>query len=88
MRTSLNEIKQIEDYLSGRMVTSDMTLFEASLVTNKSLKQKVDWQRQTYDLVKSYGRRKLGAEISMVEDKVFTDRKFTRFQKSVLQIFK
>ncbi len=50
MRTSLNNIKAIEDYLFGRLATGDALLFEAHLLLNSDLPDDMRHQQNTYTM--------------------------------------
>ena len=52
MRTSLNNIKQTEDYLSGQMSAGDSLLFKAKMLIDPSLRLSVVMQQKTYLLIR------------------------------------
>src|SRR5690606_40796495 len=65
MRTSLNEIEQIEKYLLGGLKSEDRLLFQAELLLNPQKAENVYWQQKTYQLIQAYGRseeRRVGKE--------------------------
>ncbi len=88
MRTSLNNIKLIDDYLLGNMPTADALLFEANILLNAELAGGVSLQKQTHDIIKEYGRQSIRAEIAAVQYKLNTEAKHSRFMQHIANIFK
>lgn len=87
MRTSLSEIKNIEDYLLDQQQPEDKLVFEARMILNKDLQQKTEQQHQLYKLVRLYGRKKLRQEIEAVQQKLFSDSVHHKFRHTILNIF-
>lgn len=87
MRTSLNEIKYIEQHLLGKSTVEDQLVFQAQLQINQDLKQKSEAQKLLYELIKLSGRNALIAEIQQVQRKLFNEKKFQSFQNQVASIF-
>ncbi|WP_158797993.1 hypothetical protein [Pedobacter sp. L105] len=88
MRTSLNNIKAIEDYLSGRLAPGDMLLFEANTLLNKDLINDIQHQQNTYALVRQYSRQKLKDEIIAVQKILATAPQHSGFMKRITNLFK
>ncbi|SDH41563.1 hypothetical protein ACRQ5D_33510 [Mucilaginibacter sp. P25] len=87
MRTSLNEIKEIDDHVLGQTAPDDALLFEAKRIINPSLKYKVMWHKQTLTLVQQYGRNSLKAEIETVHQKLFSLPEHAGFRQKVMRLF-
>lgn len=87
MRTSLNEIKMIEDHLANRLNGEEELLFQARLILYPTLKDHVRWQEKVYSLVKSYGRRKLKEEIEEVHQKMFSAPEHEGFRNKIFNLF-
>lgn len=87
MRTSLNEIKEAEDYLLDKLSPQDALLFEARLILNPLLSENVEWQKKTYTIITSYSRNEIKKEASAVFDKLFNDPGKTGFRNKILSIF-
>ncbi|MEO6524187.1 MAG: hypothetical protein ABIN91_21050 [Mucilaginibacter sp.] len=86
MRTSLNEIKAIEDHLFNRNHPADSLLFQANLILNIPLRDKVALQNSTYQIVEQYGRKQLKAEIEAVHQKLLN--KPNSFMQRLISLFK
>ncbi|HYG38099.1 MAG TPA: hypothetical protein VD908_05745 [Cytophagales bacterium] len=86
MRTSLNDIKQIEAHLLSKMSNEDALLFEAQLLLDNQLKENLLWQQKTYALVKLYGRNKLKEELEQVHQQIFNTQ--PTFRTRILSFFK
>lgn len=88
MRTSLVEIEQIENLLLKRGNIQERLLTEAKILSSPKLKEKLDWQLRTYDLIRQYGREQISQEIKEVEQTVFNSTKHSSFQSRIRSIFK
>ena len=84
MRTSLNETKQIDDYLFHSV---DVHLFEAKLILQPALREKLQWQQRAYELVNMYGRQQLKAEIEAVHQKLFSEPEHRGFCRTIRAFF-
>ncbi|MDF9799632.1 hypothetical protein OKW21_004895 [Catalinimonas alkaloidigena] len=87
MRTSLNEIKAIEEYLLQEQQPEDLLLFEAHMMLDEALKEKVQRQQRIYQLVRAYGRQQLRAEIEAAHQQLFTQARHRSFRQKVLRLF-
>ena len=87
MRTSLNDIKHIDDYLLQYAGIADRALFEARLILQPALQENLAWQQKTYDIIKQYSRRRLKEEIESVHQQLFTEPEHITFRKKILAIF-
>lgn len=88
MRTSLNEIKEIDDHLMRLTTTGDALVFEAKIIIDDQLREKVSCQQHAYTLVQQYGRKKLKAEIEAVHQQLFNTPTPHGFVKKILALFK
>ena len=87
MRTSLNEIKAIEDHLLGYSHPANSLLFEANLILNAQLRDKVKLQKIAYQTVQQYGRQVLKAEIEAVHQKL-SKPAHNGFMQKIINLFK
>ncbi len=87
MRASLIEIKQIEDYLFRRMGKEDSLVFEAKLLLDDELRQKMLLQKKTYELVTLYSRKRLKEEIEEVHNKLFREPEHESFREKIVRLF-
>ena len=87
MRTSLNETKQIDDYLFAYAGAADALLFEARLILQPGLQEKMQWQQRTYEIIQQYSRRRLKAEIEAVHQQLFNEPEHISFRRKVLSFF-
>jgi len=88
MRTSLNNIKAIEDYLSGQMVHSDELLFEASMLLNSELINDIQHQQNTYVMIRQYSQQKMKAEIISIQEKLAAAPQHRGFMQHIVNLFK
>jgi hypothetical protein len=87
MRTSLNDIKQIDDYLLKYAGQADQRLFEARLILQPALREQLLWQQKTYAVIHQYSRRQLKAEIESVHQHLFTEPEHTSFRNRIMALF-
>jgi hypothetical protein len=87
MRTSLNNIKLIDDYLLNKVTKGDKLVFEANLILNPDLADGLLWQKQTHAMVNHYSRKKLKAEIENVHQQLFNAPGHKSFKQRILRLF-
>lgn len=87
MRASLNEIRQLEDYISSSLGPDDNLLLSARLVLDPRLRLNLTLQKKVYRLVYLYGRKKLQSEIESAHRRLFDDPGKKDFQQSILDLF-
>lgn len=87
MRTSLNNIKAIDDYLLGSMAPGDALLFEAKILLNSDLREDVQVQQSTYALIRQYGRQSIKAEIMAVQQTLTTAPQHYGFMQRIKNLF-
>lgn len=88
MRTSLNELTLMEDFLLSNVSDEDKVLMQARLVLQPELQESMYLQQKTYRLVNSYGREKLQKEITQVHQKLFTAAAHLSFRRKIMRFFK
>jgi hypothetical protein len=88
MRTSLNNLQIIEQYLQGTLSAGDRLVFEARLLINPALRIDLYYQKKTFTLIKMYHRQQLKEELDGLHRKLFNDPTNRDFQQGIDQIFK
>ncbi len=88
MRTSLNNIKTIDDYVSGRMAPDDALLFEANMLLNDDLRTEINDQQKTYAIIRQYSRKKVKGEIIAVQKIFTTASQYQGFMQRIANLFK
>ena len=88
MPTSWNDTVQIERYLGKMGNNGDALLFEARLILEPGLADKLEWQQKTYTLIKNYSRTHLKQEIELVHQQLFTQTEHTGFSQKIKALFK
>ena len=88
MPTSAIETREIETFLLGAQHPEESLLFQAKLVLQPNLTEKVKWQQQTYRLLQLYSRQQLRSEISEVERMLFSDNAHLSFRQKIFKLFK
>jgi hypothetical protein len=88
MRTSLIETRQIEAHLlEPGQGGGEALVFQARLLLEPELGEKVRWQQKTYDLVLSYGRQELKKEIQAAHEQLFTRPEHASFRQKIKRLF-
>ena len=88
MRISLNEIAQIESWLTAKLQPSEKLLFEARLLVSPALRDQVRLQQVICQVVRLFARRQLKQELRAVQKSMFNQPAKTAFQQELNQIFK
>jgi hypothetical protein len=87
MRTSLNEIKLVDDYIFNRANVEDAVVFDAMLIINPGLSEQVMWQKRAHNIIQQYSRKKLKAEIEVVHQRLFSTSGHQTFRQKILGFF-
>lgn len=88
MRTSLNEIKLIADYLDGNLNPDDRLVFEARLLLEPELLLNVSLQKQIYLGLEEYHRQRMKAALSDWHDEFMASPGKINFRNRILNLFK
>ncbi|WP_461453158.1 hypothetical protein [Mucilaginibacter sp.] len=88
MRTSLNKIRAIDDYLLGSMHPGDKLLFEANVILSEDLENDVKYQKSTYTIMGQYGRKRIKDEIIAVQNILTTNPQHRGFVQRIANLFK
>jgi hypothetical protein len=84
----LNETKQIDDHLFGLAAPADALLFDANMILDSNLRDKVMLQRQSHVLIQQYGRKMLKAEIEAVHQNLFNNPERQSFADRMRRFFR
>jgi hypothetical protein len=87
MRTSLNEIQQIERFLLNQLSGPDKLVFEARVLTNPSLRIKAVIQQKLQLVIKAFHRKQQKQELLAIHHKLFSHPDKVEFQERVLRYF-
>ncbi|SEV95279.1 hypothetical protein SAMN05428988_0746 [Chitinophaga sp. YR573] len=88
MRTSLNNIKAIDDYLLGCMAPGDAVLFEANVLLNNDLINEIKHQQSAHEIIRQYGRQKIKDEIVAVQEKLAAAPQYLGYMQRIANLFK
>ena len=88
MKISNKKTVLIEKFLQGRMKPSERLLFEARMIVDHELNERVSLQRATYSVIKIFSRRKLKQEIESIHKELFQSPDRLDFQQNILKLFK
>ncbi len=87
MKTLWNETRQIDRHIAGAMDKGNALVFEAKLLLDPDLGDKVLWQRKTHAIIKQYGRRQLKNELEAIHQKLFTSPEHQSFSQKIRRLF-
>lgn len=88
MRTSLNEIRDIESHLHKQNDLPETLLFEAKMLTQPELVIRIHLQQKIERLVKLFHRKKIKQDLEQIHHNLFADAEKETFQQQVLEHFK
>ncbi|MFD0793023.1 hypothetical protein ACFQZX_05305 [Mucilaginibacter litoreus] len=88
MRTSLNNIKETDDYLLGLLSAPNALVFEARMLIDAQLQEQAALHKQTHSLIQQYGRARLRADIEAVHTQLFNQPEHSSFRQRILRLFK
>ena len=87
MRTSLNNIREIERYVEGTMDPDEIILFEEKIRRDPLLKLNVGLHEKVLAFVRMYHRKKLKKELEDVHERLFNDTANITFRQRLMRIF-
>lgn len=87
MRTSLNNIFETEQYLTGQLPPEDQLIYDARLIVEEDLKEQTRWQKHTYEVIRAYGRMKIRSRLEEMHERLMTEPQHTSFRNKILKIF-
>lgn len=87
MMTSWNETERIEAHIFGLTDTGSALVFEARLLLEPELADRLLWQQKTYAIVQDYGRTQLKKEIEQVHHQLFTQPRHISFSQKIRLLF-
>jgi hypothetical protein len=87
MRTSLNDIKLIDNYLHKTLSPTDQLLFQVRLLINPAFKRNVILQQKLYELIRIYYGQNLKADLEQFHTRMFNDPLKKETRKSILNLF-
>ena len=87
MMTSYKETQLIEHHILNQLNVEDRLVFDARLLIDRTLRENVFFQKQVYQLVKLFNRRKVKRQVERIHEKIFSDLTKVEFQQTVLKFF-
>lgn len=87
MRTSLNNLRDIERYVEGLMSPGEEVFFEGRLHGNPTLRTNLFLYKKVMTLVGMYHRKKLKVELEEVHQRLFSDPLKVTFRERILKLF-
>jgi hypothetical protein len=87
MRTSLTEIKQIEDHLAGTSDVPERLVFEAKMLTQPELRINVHLQQTIIRIVNLLHRKKMKQDLQKIHDELFSSKEKSSFRKNIFKLF-
>ena len=87
MKTFQNDIRETEEFISGKLDRESSLLFEVRLLIDPILKLNVEVHKKLHALVRAYGRKKIKEEAESIHQKLFQDPDRIVFQQSIYQLF-
>jgi hypothetical protein len=85
--TSLTELKRIEAVIHQTATPQEQLLHRANTLIDSKLHQKTRLQRQVYEIVEWYGRKKLKAELERIHQQLFSLPQHHSFRQRIYAIF-
>lgn len=88
MRTSLNEIQQIENHLFNKLTNEEEVLFQVKLLLNDDLPENLRSQKKAYEVIQAYGRKQIMQELESAHRKLFSSPEHRSFRNKILNLFR
>ncbi|MFC6098947.1 hypothetical protein [Olivibacter domesticus] len=88
MRTSLNKLKFLENYIENQLLPEEKLLLDARIIIDEELKDELYCQEKTYQIIRAYGRENLRAQLTRVEHELFVNPVHKKFIDKIKDFFK
>jgi hypothetical protein len=88
MRTSLNKLQAIENFITGTIAPGERIVFEATQLIDSDFANEVRLQRNTYHVITAYNRAVLKDELNCLHQKLMNDPSKKSFRDLIRSIFK
>ena len=88
MRTSLNDIQHMEEFLSGNLSPEESLMMQARLLSEPALQLNMQAQKKVYAVIKAYSRKQLRTKLESVHRSIFQDPEKKEFRQKIYQLFK
>lgn len=88
MKTSLNELIEIDRYIDNQMSVTQRSLFESRRETDGELNTTVVVQQQVRRLVTLHGRSKLRRSLEQIHYQYFNEPTHMVFREKIFSFFK
>jgi hypothetical protein len=87
MRTSLNDIREIEGFIDGTMAERETVVFEQRIRREPLLRINVNLHQKVIALIRMYHRKRLKARLEEVHERIFSDPMKESWREKVLRLF-
>jgi hypothetical protein len=87
MRTSLKNIKTIDDFYMGILAPEEAVLFQANVLLNPNLAEDLQLHMNTHAAIRDYSRQVLKKEIEAAGDKFFNAAQYQGMLAYVRSLF-
>lgn len=84
MRKQLEEIREIESYISGDMPAEEKPLTEARMIVSPELKNKWRLQLMVHRVVQLFGRAERKRELASIHERLMSE---PSFHNKIISIF-
>jgi hypothetical protein len=83
MRSELTETRLIDGYLLRQLGEAETRSFEATLLLNEALAEKVETQRLAHRLIRLYGRNEQRSRLEKIYRQLLTEKTFADQLKNI-----
>lgn len=83
MRSELNEVYQIDQYLLGRLSPEDKQVFEARLLLDEAIAAKLEAQRRAHRLIRRYARLEERRQLEAIYQQLLNEPGFAHQIKNI-----
>lgn len=87
MRTSLNQIKEADNFIEGVLPADDSLVMQARMLVDEDWRHNVAIQQETISLVRAFGRKKLKARLEATHEKLLGTHAESAFKLKISKIF-
>lgn len=87
MRTSLKNIKMVDDFAMGTITPEDAVLFQANILLHPDLAEELRLQLETHAVILAYSRGELKREVAAAGKRFFNAPQYSGIIEYVRSLF-
>lgn len=87
MKTSWNQIRSIDNFLLGRLMSGEKEKFEKRLNNDPMFRDDVNLQRQIHFVIRLFQRRRIRHQLDIIHEGLFNNPAKAKYAHEIKKLF-